>query len=110
MARVRGDVECLPEAFILPGNLVRLHLVERRANPALWVLLKRFGTYAPAPILINTSFNLFGEPLVVSPLDAIRSYNCSGIDALMINNFLLSKVSLQNSARVPEYSGVKIAI
>ena len=110
MARVRADVECLPEAFVLPGNVVRLHLVERRTNPALWGLLKRFGLHAPAPILINTSFNLFGEPLVVSPLDAIRSYNCSGIDALMINNFLLSKVPLQNGARVYEYSGAKISI
>jgi len=109
MARVRADVECLPEAFVLPGNIVRLHLVERHTNPALWGLLKRFGLHAPAPILINTSFNLFGEPLVVSPLDAIRSYNCSGIDALMINNFLLSKVPLQNGARVQEYSGAKIS-
>jgi carbamoyltransferase len=110
MARVRPDVECLPEAFVLPGNVVRLHLVERHSNPALWNLLKRFGMYAPAPILINTSFNLFGEPLVVSPLDAIRSYNCSGIDALMINNFLLSKVPVQNTARVQEYSGARISI
>ncbi len=71
-------------------------------------MLKHFGQYAPAPILINTSFNLFGEPLVVSPLDAIRSYNCSGIDALMINNFLLSKAPFQSRTRVPEYSGVKV--
>ncbi len=109
MARVRADVQCLPEAFVLPGNLVRLHLVERQANPELWGLLKHFGLYAPAPILINTSFNLFGEPLVVSPLDAIRSYNCSGIDALMINNFLLSKVPFQSRPRVAEYSGTKIS-
>lgn len=94
---------------MLPGNVVRLHLVERNSNPALWGLLKHFGLYAPAPILINTSFNLFGEPLVVSPLDAIRSYHCSGIDALMINNMLLSKVPFQSTARVPEYSAAKIS-
>jgi carbamoyltransferase len=109
MARVRPDVQCLPEAFVLPGNVVRLHLVERRANPELWGLLKHFGLYAPAPILINTSFNLFGEPLVVSPLDAIRSYHCSGIDALMINNFLLSKVPFQSRPRVAEYSAAKVS-
>jgi len=51
-------------------------------EPRAWDLLKRFGESAPAPMLLNTSFNLFGEPLVVSPLDAIRSYACSGIDAL----------------------------
>jgi carbamoyltransferase len=109
MARVRPDVQCLPEAFVLPGNIVRLHLVERRANPELWGLLKHFGLYAPAPILINTSFNLFGEPLVVSPLDAIRSYNCSGIDALMINNFLLTKVPFQSRTKTLEYSGAKVS-
>jgi len=107
MARVREGVQCLPETFILPGNLVRLHLVQRQTNPELWSLLKHFGLHAPAPILINTSFNLFGEPLVVGPLDAIRSYNCSGIDALMINNFLLSKVPFQSRNRMSEYSAVK---
>jgi|SRR5450631_147533 carbamoyltransferase len=109
MARVREDVQCLPEAFVLPGNIVRLHVVERQSNPELWKLLKHFGLYAPAPILINTSFNLFGEPLVVGPLDAIRSYNCSGIDALMMNNFLLSKVPFQSRALTPEYSAARTA-
>ncbi len=94
LARVRPGVEGLPEDFILPGGLVRLHTVSKESNLALWDLLKRFGLRAPAPMLINTSFNLFGEPLVVSPLDAIRSYSCSGIDALLMDNFLLTKVPL----------------
>jgi carbamoyltransferase len=42
-------------------------------------------------MLVNTSFNLFGEPLVVSPRDAVRSYFCSGVDALVIGNFSLAK-------------------
>jgi carbamoyltransferase len=70
---------------------VRLHVVERAANPLLWRLLERFGQFAPAPILVNTSFNLFGEPLVVSPRDAVRSYFCSGVDALVIGSFSLAK-------------------
>ena len=81
----------LVEGFLLPGGRVRLHVVERSANPQLWRLLDRFGQFAPAPMLVNTSFNLFGEPLVVSPRDAVRSYFCSGIDALTIGNFSLSK-------------------
>jgi carbamoyltransferase len=100
LARVRPGVEGLPEGFVLPGGLVRLHTVSKEANPALWDLLKRFGLQASAPMLINTSFNLFGEPLVVSPLDAIRSYACSGIDALLMDNFLLTKVPMA-SAVVP---------
>lgn len=92
LARVRPGIEGLPEGFVLPGGLVRLHTFSKESNPVLWDLLKRFGLQAPAPMLINTSFNLFGEPLVVSPLDAIRSYACSGIDALLMDNFLLTKV------------------
>jgi carbamoyltransferase len=81
----------LLEGFLLPGGRVRLHVVERTANSPLWRLLDRFGKFAPAPMLVNTSFNLFGEPLVVSPRDAVRSYFCSGIDALIIGNFSLAK-------------------
>jgi carbamoyltransferase len=81
----------LLEGFLLPNGRVRLHVVERAANPLLWRLLQRFGQFAPAPMLVNTSFNLFGEPLVISPRDAVRSYFCSGVDALVIGNFSLAK-------------------
>jgi carbamoyltransferase len=81
----------LLDGFLLPGGRVRLHVVEREANPLLWRLLDRFGQIGSAPMLVNTSFNLFGEPLVVSPRDAVRSYFCSGVDALMIGNFSLAK-------------------
>jgi carbamoyltransferase len=89
----RADCDCLPDSFLLPGGRVRLHVVERRSNPLFWGLLKRFGEHAPAPMLVNTSFNLFGDPLVAMPRDAIRSYFCSGIDALVIDKFVLSKAS-----------------
>ncbi len=78
-------------SLYLSDNRVRLHIVDRQTNPLFWRLLKRFGERAPAPMLINTSFNLFGEPLVVSPRDAVRSFYCSGIDALMMDHFLLRK-------------------
>ncbi|MGB8802370.1 MAG: carbamoyltransferase C-terminal domain-containing protein [Candidatus Acidiferrales bacterium] len=81
----------LPPGFLLPGNLVRLQVVRAADNPLFWKLLNRAGENAPAPILVNTSFNLFGEPLVVTPRDAVRSYFCSGADALVAGNFLLEK-------------------
>ena len=55
-------------------------------------------------MLVNTSFNLFGEPLVVTPRDAVRSYFGSGIDALFINNFIMAKHS---TAHLLETASVK---
>lgn len=91
MGRLRPEYVELLSAHILPQENVRLHVVNREANRQYWDLLKAFGAQARAPILVNASFNLFGEPLVVSPRDAVRSYFCSGVDALVIGNFLLAK-------------------
>ncbi len=77
--------------FTFDGGQVRVHVVEREANPRFWRLLHKFGEYAPAPVLVNTSFNLFGEPLVSDPREALRSFYCAGIDALALGDFLLVK-------------------
>ncbi len=77
--------------FAFEDRLVRVHVVEREANPRFWRLLHKFGESAPAPVLINTSFNLFGEPLVSEPREALRSFYCAGIDALALGDFLLVK-------------------
>ncbi len=79
------------ERFAFHGNLVRVHTVEQHANPIFWKLLHKFGETAAAPILVNTSFNLFGEPLVTDPRGAVRSFYCAGIDALALGPFLLVK-------------------
>jgi carbamoyltransferase len=54
-------------------------------------------------MLLNTSFNLFGEPLVVTPRDAMRSYFGSGLDALIMDRFILSKAALPVSANLPAH-------
>lgn len=79
------------ERFAFHGNTVRVHTVDQESNPLFWKLLHKFGEYAPAPILVNTSFNLFGEPLVTDPRGAVRSFYCAGIDALAIGSFLSVK-------------------
>jgi carbamoyltransferase len=79
------------ERFAFHGNSVRVHTVERQDNPLFWKLLHKFGESAPAPILVNTSFNLFGEPLVTDPRGAVRSFYCAGVDALALGPFLLVK-------------------
>ncbi|MGB6744991.1 MAG: carbamoyltransferase C-terminal domain-containing protein [Terracidiphilus sp.] len=101
---VRSDRDILPQALQLMGGLIRLHLVEKQTNRLLWELLKRFGEYEEAPILVNTSFNLYDEPSVVRPRDAIRTFFCSGTEAVFIDRFLLTKWSaayILNGRSVP---------
>jgi len=79
------------QRFSFEDGGVRVHTVGREANPRFWRLLHKFGERAAAPVLFNTSFNLFGEPLVSDPREAIRSFYCAGIDALAIGDFLIVK-------------------
>jgi len=78
-------------AAILAGDRIRVHTVDKEENPIYWRLLHAAGKSTGLPVLYNTSFNLFGEPLVCTPRDAVRSFYSSGIDALFIGNFFLQK-------------------
>ena len=78
-------------AAILSGDLIRIHTVHREENPLYHALLLAAGQSTGLPVLYNTSFNLFGDPLVCTPRDAVRSFYSSGIDALFAGNFLLEK-------------------
>lgn len=79
------------EGAILANDLIRVHAVRESDNPLYWQLLHAFGEKTGLPVLYNTSFNLFGEPLVCTPRDAVRSFYSSGIDAMIAGNFLLEK-------------------
>jgi len=70
---------------------VRVHTVEEQDNPLYWKLLHAAGKATGLPVLYNTSFNLFGDPLVCTPRDAVRSFYSSGIDAMFVGSFLLEK-------------------
>ncbi len=79
------------DRFTFNGAAIRVHTVEKQSNPLFWKLLHKFGESAPAPMLVNTSFNLFGEPLVTDPRSAVRSFYCAGVDALAVGPFLVVK-------------------
>jgi carbamoyltransferase len=91
VGRVRAEHRERFAAAILSGDLVRVHAVDRDQNPLYWKLLHAAGKATGQPVLYNTSFNLFGEPLVCTPRDAVRSFYSSGIDAMFVGNFLLQK-------------------
>ncbi len=91
VSRVREGKQPLIPAAVFGKGLVRVHSVSRKTNAAFWKLLMKFGEIAGVPVLLNTSFNLFGEPVVSTPREAVRGFYCSGIDCLAIGNFLIKK-------------------
>lgn len=69
----------------------RPQFIRRNLNPLYYEVVKAFGKTTGIPILLNTSFNLKGEPVVNSCEDAWKTYMASGLDALVIENYLFAK-------------------
>jgi carbamoyltransferase len=65
--------------------------VTREINPRYHDVLKAFGRRTGVPVLVNTSFNVRGEPMVCSPKDAINAFYSTPLDALVIGNFVVEK-------------------
>ncbi len=91
VSRVKPEHRKTFEAALLGQDYIRVQTVRREDNPLYWSLLHAAGRQTGLPVLYNTSFNLFGEPLVCSPRDAVRSFYASGIDAMFVGHFFLEK-------------------
>ncbi len=91
VGRVRPEHRQRFESAVLGEDLVRVHAVSREDNELYWELLHAMGRATGLPVLYNTSFNLFGDPIVCTPRDAVRSFYSSGIDAMFVGHFLLTK-------------------
>lgn len=74
-----------------PEATLRMHTVEPLAAPRFTRLLEAFGAATGIPVLVNTSFNGFHEPIVCSPRDAVRVFYGSGLDLLVLEQFVLRK-------------------
>lgn len=84
--------ELFPSIVHIDGS-VRPQTVTKENNVLYWDMINRFGEKTGHPIVINTSFNIRGEPIVSTPLEAIRCFYSTGMDALAIGSFLLTKES-----------------
>jgi carbamoyltransferase len=71
----------------------RPQMVVREVNERYYDTIKAFGQRSGVPMVLNTSFNLKGEPIVNSPRDALRTFFSSGLDALIMNNVLVRKTA-----------------
>jgi len=89
--------DVLPEkAHLIPAvrhvdGTARIQTINRQQHPLYYDLIKAFQERTGVPVLVNTSFNTRGEPIVCTPRDAIECFWTSPLDALVIGSFLLEK-------------------
>jgi len=91
VCRVLQDKQAVIPAVTHLDGTARLQTVHQETNPRFHQLLKEFEKLSGVPILLNTSFNVMGEPIVESPVDAIRCFFTTGLDYLVLGNYILGK-------------------
>jgi len=69
----------------------RLQTIRKEWNPRYYEIVRKFGEATGVPVLLNTSFNLRGEPIVESPANAWNTFSKSGIDSLVLGDFMIKK-------------------
>ena len=80
----------------------RIQTVDKKTNPKYYKLLEKFEELTGCPVLINTSFNVRGEPIVCSPLDAFNCLMGTNLDYLIIENYILRRED-QNKELIQDY-------
>ena len=73
------------------GGTGRLQTIRREWNAAYYRVVEKFGEATGVPVLLNTSYNLRGEPIVNTPANALNTFAKSDIDALVMGQYLVSK-------------------
>jgi carbamoyltransferase len=97
LARVRDVRSEIPAVTHLDYS-ARVQTVSRAQNPAFHQLISSFAGLTGCPVIVNTSFNVRGEPIICTPVDAFACFARTAIDALVIGPFLLERGSQTEKA------------
>ena len=103
--RLRVARSQIPSVTHVDGS-ARLQTVRRETNPLFYEIIKAFDELTGCPVIINTSFNVRGEPIVCTPEDAYRCFMRTGMDALVLETFVLEKTQQPVTARDESWRAV----
>ena len=78
-------------AIVHVDGTCRVQTVKKEINERFYNLIKEFNHLTKIPVLLNTSFNVKGQPIVNTPSQAIETFKSTNIDVLALGNFLLTK-------------------
>ncbi len=93
VCQVKPDKQSVLPAITHVDGSARLQTVRSEIHPQYHALIKELGERTGVPVVLNTSFNIQGEPVVESPRDAIRCFFSTGLDALCVGSFVIKKHS-----------------
>ena len=99
LGSVRSDI---PAVTHVDGS-ARVQTVHEETNPHYHALLQAFKAKTGCPVLVNTSFNVRGEPIVCTPEDAFRCFMGTDLDCLAIGNCFLRKEDQDTASKIPNY-------
>jgi len=88
---VNEKIKKLIPLFVHVDGTVRCQIVDKKNNVRYFRLIKEFKKLSGHGILINTSFNIQGEPVVCTPRDALRTFGGTGLDVLIIGKYIVTK-------------------
>lgn len=93
VTRVRPEYQALLPAITHVDGSARVQTVDRETAPRFWRLIRRVGDDWGIPMVINTSFNLRGQPVIRTPETAVATFSRSTLDALAIGDWLVTRRS-----------------
>jgi carbamoyltransferase len=88
---IKQDIKEQVPSIVHVDDTVRPQLVSEHVNPLFHSLISNLGKKTGSPVVLNTSFNVRSEPIICTPLEAVRCFYSNGLDALIVGNFLLKK-------------------
>ena len=91
---VKEEKRKLVPAITHVDGTARVQTVSKKTNPKYWKLIDYFSKITGIPVILNTSFNVRGEPIVCSPEDAINCFLKTQMDYLILGNYLIDKSNL----------------
>ncbi len=88
---VKKDKQKTIPAITHVDGTARFQTVNKHQSPRYWKLIKKFQELTSVPVVVNTSFNVMGEPIVCTPGEAFTCFESTGIDYLVMENFIIEK-------------------
>jgi len=98
VGKVRGDA--LP-AITHVDHTARIQTLQREQNPLVYEMISAFGRLTGIPVVLNTSFNIRGEPLIDNPEQALNCLYRGGLDAVVIEDYAVVKEDLDPKRHKP---------